>query len=66
MILVHNESFTSPQHRQLIFVSLQLLYLAGPMASRVRDLLFSSDYCLQIFQIEVRGQIFTYDTQHSV
>lgn len=51
MILVHNESFTSPQHRQLIFVSLQLLYLFALVASRVRHLLFSSDYYLQIFQV---------------
>jgi hypothetical protein len=50
MILVHNESFTSPQHHQLIFVSLQLLYLFALVASRVRHLLFSSDYYLQIFQ----------------
>jgi hypothetical protein len=51
MILVHIEPFTSPQYRQLIFVSLQLLYLAALMASRVRHLLFSSDYYLQIFQV---------------
>jgi len=44
MILVRNESFTSPQHRQLIFVSLQLLYLFALVASRVRHLLLLSDY----------------------
>jgi hypothetical protein len=48
-ILVHNESFASLQHDQLVFVSLQLLYLIALMASRVRHLLFSNDYDLQIF-----------------
>jgi hypothetical protein len=51
MILAHNESFISPQYHQLIFVSLQLLYLAALTASRVRHLLFSSDHYLQIFQV---------------
>ena len=50
MILVHNESFPSSKNHQLIFVSLQLLYLVALIASRVRHLLFSCDYYLQIFQ----------------
>jgi hypothetical protein len=43
-ILVHNESFTSLQHYQWIFVSLQLLYFVALMASRVRHFLFANDY----------------------
>jgi hypothetical protein len=48
-ILAHNESSTSLQHDQMVFVSLQLLYLLALMASRVRHLLFPNDYDLQIF-----------------